>query len=244
MRTLRAADITRLVEWGENKHALDQALVLLRLAHPQASREELIRLPMGVRDRLLLEVRRSLFGSRLDLVVHCRACRLALEFKMTIEELLTAPAPSLEEHELEHEAYCIRFRLPNSADLAAVVGLTRVEDARLRLLSGCVSVARHAGREVDFDALPAHIVNALAVRIGELDPLADISFKLQCEACHREIEASFDILHFAWTELKAHAERVQREIHLLAKTYGWSEQRILEMSAARRHRYCQMVSDG
>jgi hypothetical protein len=78
MRTLRAADITRLVEWGENKHALDRALVLLRLAHPQASREELVRLPMGVRDRLLLEVRRSLFGSRLDLVVHCRSCRLAI----------------------------------------------------------------------------------------------------------------------------------------------------------------------
>src|SRR4051794_10422397 len=121
MRVLGAAEITRLVEWGENKHALDRALVLLRLAHPEASREELIRLPVGVRDRLLLEVRRSLFGSRLDLVVRCKACRLTLEFKMTVEELLVAPPPPAEHSRLERDSYQLSFRLPNSADLAAVV---------------------------------------------------------------------------------------------------------------------------
>jgi HD-GYP domain-containing protein (c-di-GMP phosphodiesterase class II) len=157
---------------------------------------------------------------------------------------LAAPPPSIVEHVIEMDAYSVTFRLPDSADLARVVEMGSIETARLRLLEGCVVEARREGTALRFEEMPAQLVNALAQRMGELDPLADISFKLQCDACHREIEASFDILHFAWAELKAHAERVQREIHLLAKTYGWSEQRILEMSAARRHRYCQMASDG
>lgn len=244
MRVLGAAEITRLVEWGENKHTLDRALVLLRLAHPQASRDELIRLPVGARDRLLLEVRRSLFGSRLDLVVRCKSCRLTLEFKMTVEELLAAPPPSADHSRLELDPYQLSFRLPNSADLAAVVGLATVSDARQALLRASVLSAHCRGSEIDFEQLPAPILDRLAEKIGELDALADISFKLACEACHREIEATFDVLHFTWAELKAYAERVQREIHLLAKAYGWSEQRILELTAARRHHYCQLVSDG
>lgn len=244
MRKLRAADITRLVEWGENKHALDRALVLLRLAHPQAGRDELARLPIGMRDRLLLEVRKSLFGSRLDLVVRCRECRLTLEFKVTVEELLAAPPPSNARQTLDIDGYEITFDLPSSADLAAVVGLTAVREARRALLRRCMVSARHAGDDVEFDALPASVLDSWAESIGDLDPLADISFKLRCEACRREIEATFDVLHFAWAELEAYAARVQREIHLLAAAYGWSEQVILEMTTARRHRYCQMIADG
>src|SRR5262245_52511143 len=110
MRKLRAADITRLVEWGENKHALDRAYMLLRISHPQASREDLLQMPIGVRDRLLLEVRRSLFGSKLELVARCASCRLSLEFRMTVEDLLSSATPSGVLHVLTQADFELAFR--------------------------------------------------------------------------------------------------------------------------------------
>lgn len=243
MRTLTAADITRIVEWGADKHVLDRAVMLLRIAHPEAPRDELERLPIGVRDRLILELRRGLFGSKLDLVVRCRPCRQTLEFKITIEQLLELPAPTALEHLLDLDGYELAFRLPNSRDLAAVVAIPSVDHARAALLRACIASARHAGQQVGLDALPAHVIDALAERMGQLDPQADISFKLVCDRCHQPIEASLDAVHYLWSELRAYAERLQQEIHLLARAYGWNEQVILSMSAARRHRYCQLVAD-
>jgi len=244
MRTLSAADITRVIEWGADKHALDRALMLLRIAHPEAARDELEQLPLGVRDRLVLELRRNLFGSKLALVVRCRHCRQTLEFAITVEQLLALPAPTTREHVLAIDGYELVFRLPNSRDLAAAVGAPSVDHARTALLCTCTASARRAGERIDFGALPVHVIDALAERMGEVDPQADISFKLACERCRHEVEASLDVVHYLWTELRAYAERLQHEIHLLARAYGWSEQTILTMTAARRHRYCQLVSDG
>jgi len=244
MRTLTAADITRVVEWGADKHALDRAVTLLRIALPEARRDELEQLPIGVRDRLLLEIRRTLFGSRLDLTVRCRPCRQTLEFAISVEQLLELPAPAAFDHSLHVEDYEVSFRLPNTRDLAAAVGAQSIEHARATLLRACTRSASRGGAPIDLERLPAEVIDAVAERIGELDPQADISFKLQCDRCHRELEASLDALHCLWTELRGYAERIQHEIHLLARAYGWSERTILEMTAARRHRYCQMVTDG
>ena len=244
MRTLTAADITRVVEWGADKHALDRAMTLLRIALPEARREELEQLPIGVRDRLLLEIRRTLFGSKLDLTVRCRPCRQTLEFAISVEQLLEQPAPTAFDHTLQIQDYELSFRLPTSRDLATAVGTPSIDHARATLLRACIRSARCAGAPVYLEQLPAEVIDALAERIGEIDPQADISFKLQCDRCHREIEASLDALHCLWSELRAYAERIQHEIHLLARAYGWSERTILDMTAARRHRYCQMVSDG
>src|SRR6185436_3105013 len=119
--------------------------MLLRIAHPEAARDELERLPIGVRDRLILELRRSLFGSKLDLVVRCRPCRQTLEFKIGIEQLLELPAPTALEHVLDLDGYELAFRLPNSRDLAAVVAIPSVDHARAALLRACIASARHSG---------------------------------------------------------------------------------------------------
>jgi hypothetical protein len=52
----------------------------------------------------------------------------------------------------------------------------------------------------------------------------------------------FDIGAFLWEEIAAQARRLLREVHTLARAYGWREADILVMSAARRQAYLEMVS--
>jgi hypothetical protein len=54
----------------------------------------------------------------------------------------------------------------------------------------------------------------------------------------------FDIVSFFWTELSAQAKRLLREVHTLARGYGWREADILAMSARRRQLYLDLVTDG
>jgi hypothetical protein len=52
-----------------------------------------------------------------------------------------------------------------------------------------------------------------------------------------------DIITFFWMEIKTRARRLLTEVHLLARTYGWSENDILTMSPRRRTMYLQMVTE-
>jgi len=52
----------------------------------------------------------------------------------------------------------------------------------------------------------------------------------------------FDIVSFFWSEICVQAKRLLREVHILARAYGWREADILSMSAARRQLYLEMVT--
>ena len=77
--------------------------------------------------------------------------------------------------------------------------------------------------------------------MSQVDPFGDIRLTLECPACRRSWELMFDIGAFVWREIDAWARRLLREIHALAKAYGWSEHSILEMSAERRSAYLELL---
>jgi len=52
---------------------------------------------------------------------------------------------------------------------------------------------------------------------------------------------TFDIASFFWAEICVQAKRLLREVHTLARAYGWREMDILSMSPARRQFYLEMV---
>ena len=79
------------------------------------------------------------------------------------------------------------------------------------------------------------------MRMGDADPQADVQLALACPGCRHEWSAPFDIATFFWSELKARAEMLLREVHELAAAYGWSENEILGLSAARRAAYLEIV---
>jgi hypothetical protein len=134
----------------------------------------------------------------------------------------------------------LRFRLPDSRDLAAVAGCEDKATARSLLVQRCVSWANREGESVA--ELPAEVTTKLAQRMAERDPQAEVMLDLRCPTCDHAWQALFDIVSFFWTELAAQARRLLREIHTLARAYGWREADILSMSARRRQFYLELAT--
>jgi len=78
-------------------------------------------------------------------------------------------------------------------------------------------------------------------RVEALDPNADLAFSIHCVSCGHLSTAQLDAGMLLWDEIDARARALLGEIHVLAHTYGWSENEILALSAPRRSAYLAMV---
>ena len=90
-----------------------------------------------------------------------------------------------------------------------------------------------------FIAVPMLLIVPVLDHIGfDLDPLL---YYLHTKFVSPEAGGPTDIAGFFWAELDAWARRLLREIHTLARFYGWSEAEILALSPLRRRCYLEMV---
>ena len=64
---------------------------------------------------------------------------------------------------------------------------------------------------------------------------------LACPACGHRWQSVFDIAAFLWREIDAWAQRTLRDVHALARGYGWHESDILALTATRRQIYLEMI---
>jgi hypothetical protein len=241
MRALSAHDVVQLWEWGRDKHPVDRALVLLRLACPELMPEQLQRLTIGQRNSCLLSLREQTLGPALKGFAECPHCRAPLEFSVEVAAI-RLPEPAAPECNLEVDGVALRFRPLDSLDLAAIVGLGDMGAARLRLIERCLLEATQEGQSLAAAELPESALVALVDALAECDPQAETRFQLTCTACGHRWSALFDVVSFFWTELGARAERLLVEVHTLARAYGWPEADILAMGEARRHFYLELVS--
>jgi hypothetical protein len=245
MRPLTAHDLLEVWEGAEGQRPVDRALTLLAAACPESTRDELAALSIGQRDARLLTLRERTFGPRMYGFAECPKCAERLEFDVAVVDLRVAAEPEGGEEgswELVAEDLMLRFRLPNSQDLAAAAGCEDTSTARELLVRRCVLQASRDGVQVSCSELPAEIIGALAQRMIEHDPQAEVLLDLRCPECDHRWQALFDIADFFWTELNAQARRLLGEICSLARAYGWREADILTMSARRRHHYLELVN--
>jgi hypothetical protein len=241
MRSLTTPDLLSAWEAGFPHSGPGRALALLCAAWPEQPLEELARMPVGVRDGLLLSLREQTFGSRLVGLVPCPACAEQVELVLGVGDIRLSPeAPPPEVLSLEHEGYAVRFRLPDSRDLAS---LGNVKEGRQRLLARCVLEASVSGEGVGVARLPEAVVRSIADAMERADPQACVELATTCPGCGHEWLATFDIGEFFWREVEAWARRTLREVHTLASLYGWAEERILEMSPWKRQRYLEMAGE-
>lgn len=234
MRTPSAAELLNVWERGRSARHAERALLMLAAAEPDASAEGLAALTVGRRDAGLLRLRERLFGPHLESVTRCPACGELLELTLDTADLLSdAPVAPAGPFWLDTEGGRVLFRLPTSADLLAMDG---GHGASVGLLERCVE-------EVVGEAasLPPDLVTRVAARMAEADPLADVQLSLSCPACGERWIGSFDAVSYLWDEIDAWAHRTLREVHLLARAYGWGEVEILSLSPLRRHAYLDLV---
>jgi hypothetical protein len=242
MRALSAADLLAVWERGNALSPPRRALLLLAAALPDAGPEALGRLSVGRRDGLLLGIRAAVFGPRLEALGTCDGCGERAEVDFDTERLLgpaETPPVSLE---LRIGDVALELRLPDASDLVALADAVDGADAERALLRRCVAAARCGDRSVAPEDLPAPVVDAIAARLSEADPLAEVRLALACPACGRPWSETLDVGGFFWREIEAWAARLLDEVHVLASAYGWTERDVLALTPLRRRHYLERVA--
>jgi len=244
MCALSGDDLLRLWEIGAAQHPLDRALTILAAAEPDQARRELARLSSGRRDERLLAVYERTFGSHVAGQGRCPKCEGRVEFSLDVRTLLSISAGDVAEAPLEvaSEGFAVMYRLPDSFDLAEIARLSDVGEARQRLIERCILQATRDGAEVALDRVPDGVVALVAEQMATRDPLAEIELALVCPTCGNQWQLFFDIAAFLWLKIEMQARRLLREVHALARAYGWREADILALSPGRRQAYLEMVS--
>jgi hypothetical protein len=242
VQALSSSDILKVWERGYRLHPVDRALALLGAANPNTSWEQLAHLPVGQLNDQLLSLRELTFGPRMTCYAECPQCGEGLEFEVEADRMRT-PDPGIptaaSRLTFQSQGYVVRFRLPDSMDMAAAANSPDLAAARQALLKRSVISIEREGQPVE--QLPAGLEAALMEHISRADPQADLQLDLSCPACSHTWALSFDIEFFLWTEINSQAKRLLREVHSLARAYGWKEAEILSMSTKRRQSYLEMV---
>jgi predicted RNA-binding Zn-ribbon protein involved in translation (DUF1610 family) len=244
MPPLSASDVLRLWEAGAPLTPAGRALAILIAASPGMPPPALAALPVGRRDRRLLEIRRETFGPGLDALVPCPACGERIEFRLEAGTLLGGHDPGAVQSDAELTAgeWRVRYRMPTAGDLAEVASCEGPDRALALLVERCVVEATRAGVPAAPADLPAPALALMDQELARRDALAEILLDFVCPECGAAGQAPFDIARYLWEELRAEAARLLREVHALARVYGWREADILALSAVRRQAYLELAA--
>jgi hypothetical protein len=237
MYALHGERMLQAWERGQERAEPWRGLALLELAMPERDIESLGMLPLAERNALLLELRSLTFGPQLEGFAVCPECGAQLEFVLNagdVEASLHAPG---EEAWMEHDTEMC-MRPVNARDLAAAMSAHDSAGARAVLLERTVSPRPPRGLEA---ATEAEESGDWLERFERLNASAEIRCVLPCSGCGEQAVLDLDIDRFLWREVTVAARRLLAEIHRLARAYGWSEQAIVAMSAARRATYLEML---
>ncbi len=245
MRALSAQNMIQIWEVSQFQHPIDRAFTLLTFGCPEKSPQELITLSIGQRDADLLTLRELTLGAKMESYAECPQCNERLEFTINTSDIRLSKPMGTENQEyiLTSAELQLRFRLPNSQDLAAVVGYQDITKARRLIGQRCVLEVTSNGIIIPEYELSPHLLTQLAQQIAQYDPQAEVLLNLNCPACNHEWQILFDIVAFFWQEISVQAKRLLREVHILAKSYSWREADILDMSNLRRQFYLDLLTN-
>jgi hypothetical protein len=231
LRTLTGADELAA---EEGAIALLDRLLVARDPHslPPGSAA---RLPVSDRDRLLACLHRDLFGDGIEADACCSECGTAFAIDFTLSGLIDrhrAERPEGVDGPDERGHFTldrVRFRLPSSADVAEAVVL-EPEDRRRALLSACV---------VDGDAVEheAEIEGAIAA----IGPMLDIDLDATCPHCGAATTPHFEIGDFFLRCLFDQRRFLLREVHRIARAYGWALSEIIGLPRPTRQDFVRLI---
>lgn len=243
MRAPSAAELLQIWEQGAALDPIQRALLLLAACLPRSTIDALTHLPLGVRDGHLMSLRRMLFGEKMSGLVDCPHCGARLELEIDVGNL-TWPADEAIDRSLaiEVDGFEVSCRLPNSADLLAVMENEAGGVSGQALLERCLIQVKRQGEPIAAADLTIKARQALDQALAEADPGALVQLDHTCPECQHEWRSVFDILAYLWGEIHAWAQRMLLEVHLLASAYGWGEEEILNLPPWRRQYYLELIA--
>lgn len=214
----RPSRLGLLREFDRAGSELEQALVLLR----ECGITDPITLPVGVIDRLLLQVHRVLLGHDLERINTCRRCGV-----LNALPLGPGDVPDY----APRSAWCGRgagLREPTAQDLLdlPVDRAAACELLTARCAIGPGEGARYADSFVNAEQSLCGVVRA------------------PCTECGTTIAEFVDVQGLVISAVAAAIAEADVEVHLLASCYGWDLATIEALPEARRSRFAALVRGG
>lgn len=241
MKQLGAAATLDLWQAAEGRPPLERALVLA--AGEGEEPAELATLPLGRRDARLLELHAALGGRILEATAACPACGEPAEFSVDPAELRAEGEWAADPAPLEVEGFAVSWRPLDSGDLVEAAEAGGVEAAERVLLTRCVLAASGPDGEVGATELPDAVREALERTLLDADPLGEVLVEVACPACKTAFVVDLDVAGFVWAEVRARAGSLLREVHMLARAYGWTEEEVLALGERRRAAYLELAEE-
>ncbi|MEO7069230.1 MAG: hypothetical protein ABI131_01915 [Nostocoides sp.] len=217
-----ASPLARLAAaFEDGTDLLSQAVAVLR---SRPDEEQLERygvsdpadLPLGAADRGLLAAYEEVGGVPLDVTASCAACGARTTLSLTTASVGRHPWASL------RTGVGSGLREPTYADLLAAGGDATVllDRCRLGASDGAATLA-------DLDRAEQSLAGPL---------------HSACAECGEPVAVEVDVVSFVLRALARVCAEFDREVHLLASTYGWDLPTIESLPDPRRQRLAALVS--
>ncbi|MEM7679288.1 MAG: hypothetical protein AAF449_25215 [Myxococcota bacterium] len=225
LRELRGAD-ERAVSGATSRDAI---ALLDRLLTPAvgavAGPGEARRLTIAERDRLLAEIYLQTFGARIQGTAQCRACDERYDLDFNLRDLL--PSHLQRQVVLPGGA---TIRAPTGEDELAVEGLPA--DAAPQALFE---------RITESDENTTGDLDIAAGALAKAAPVIDLDAHAVCPECEADNTIHFAIQDYLLNALVNERRRLLREVHILARGYGWDLATILSLCRAERRTFVALL---
>ncbi|GAA2758346.1 hypothetical protein [Actinopolymorpha rutila] len=190
--------------------------------------------PLAQRDAALLDLYRSVFGDRAEMVMDCTSCGKALEVDLDLAVFAgagTSEVTCVVSGSREYELRALTTR-----DLVAAAA---APDPAATLLAR--TVRRTDGTAVAAADLPAGDLDLLDVASERLAGPAGVVVSARCPACGAPVRGGLDVAALGWSRLDRWAGDRLAEVATLARAYGWTEAEVLALTPARRAVYLELA---
>lgn len=177
-------------------------------------------------DQLVRALFAELVGPAAEIHCRCSACGEPFEFALPLAALAQPP----EKGDAEPGGG-LRFRLPGGI----VLRLPTVAD----LVAPAPADAIGADRFVCTAGTDAP--EAVEAALARLCPTASDLVDTECPSCGAAVQVDFDLAIFLMKSLRRERDLLLREVHVIARAYGWSLAEILSLPRDIRHGFVRLA---
>lgn len=237
---LTTDELLRLTDQKARQSRIEWALELVSIVFPERDWMGWASLPVGKRDRALIQIRISYFGESFEAVARCPGCQEEVEYDVHLNRILDRlPGTEPGWVTVLIEGRMERFRPFTSLDLVHAGSIHEVDQTITALLALCWDSGNRPRSWVLPYLKQEGIQQALSHALAAEDPAAELTVELECGLCRHLWEELIDPPAILRQDVQEAGERVLEEVATLARFYGWSERDILAMPPARRARYLE-----
>lgn len=190
-------------------------------------------LAVGDLDVLIIARRRDLLGDEVTAETDCPECGATVDVRFSLAAYADHHSPT-------------RVRTARAIDS----GWWRLSEAEFRLptVGDVLSLTASGATEEDLfarcvrGALTARSHRAITSAMSRLGPTLRATVGGVCPDCLASLTFDVDARELCMGDLRTLASRVFPDVHLLATSYGWSQDEILALPTSRRRAYAELIS--